>query len=65
MYENDIKPQEHIVNIGPECFALQDGSLLSWKGQNYVPQKESLRVRLHNWYVQWTRKGDAGGSGVR
>lgn len=40
-----------IVDIGPECFALKDGSLLSWKGENYVPQKTKLRVRIHNWRV--------------
>lgn len=26
------------VTIGPECFAYTDGSLLCWKGRNYVPQ---------------------------
>lgn len=56
--ESDIKSIDSIVSIGPDCFGLADGSLLSWKGQNYVPQRESLRVRLHNWYVQWRRKGD-------
>lgn len=40
-----------IIDIGPDCFALKDGSLLSWKGENYVPQKASLRVRFHNWRV--------------
>jgi hypothetical protein len=40
-----------IVDIGPECFALKDGSLLSWRGENYVPQKPTLRVRFHNWRV--------------
>lgn len=38
-----------IVNIGSECFGLNDGSVLNWRGVNYVPQKPSLRVRLHNW----------------
>ena len=40
-----------LVDIGPECFALKDGSVLSWRGQNYVPQKPTLRVRFHNWRV--------------
>lgn len=40
-----------IVDIGPECFALADGSVLSWRGQNYVPQKPTLRVRLRNRWV--------------
>jgi len=44
-----------IVNIGEECFGLADGSVLNWRGQNYTPQKPSLKVRLHNWWVQ--RKG--------
>lgn len=26
------------VDIGPECFAAEDGSVLSWRGINYVPQ---------------------------
>lgn len=38
-----------IVNIGSECFGLADGSVLCWRGQNYVPQKPSLLVRFHNW----------------
>jgi hypothetical protein len=40
-----------IVNIGSECFALRDGSVLNWRGENYVPQKPSLRVRLRNMWV--------------
>lgn len=40
-----------IVNVGPECFALRDGSVLNYRGENYVPQKPSLRVRLHNMRV--------------
>lgn len=28
---------EYVV-IGPECFSKPDGSVLSWKGENYVPQ---------------------------
>lgn len=40
-----------IVDIGPECFALKDGSVLSWRGQNYTPQRPTIRVRLHNWRV--------------
>lgn len=37
--------------IGPECFAMKDGSVLSWRGENYTPQKMTLRVRIHNWVV--------------
>lgn len=40
-----------MVNVGPECFALCDGSVLSYRGENYVPQKPTLRVRLYNWWV--------------
>jgi hypothetical protein len=32
------------VVIGPECFAQHDGSVLSWKGTNYVPQNADRRV---------------------
>lgn len=45
-----------IVDIGPECFALKDGSVLSWRGENYVPQKPSLLVRFHNWRVERQNK---------
>lgn len=51
-----------LVGIGAECFALKDGSVLSWRGENYVPQKPTLRVRLHNWRVALVsrkRQGDA------
>lgn len=29
------------IDIGPECFAAADGSVLSWRGRNYVPQAEA------------------------
>jgi hypothetical protein len=28
------------LDLGPELFAMADGSVLCWKGQNYVPQAE-------------------------
>lgn len=43
------------VDIGPQCFALADGSLISWRGENYTPQRPTLRVRLHNWLVRHAR----------
>lgn len=46
---NDSKD---IIPIGKECFGVKDGSVLNWRGVNYVPQKPSLRVRLHNWRVR-------------
>jgi len=48
-----------IVDIGPECFALKDGSVLSWRGENYVPQKPTLRVRFHNWRVRHKNERDS------
>lgn len=27
-----------VTVIGPECFASADGSVISWRGQNYTPQ---------------------------
>jgi len=36
-YPDELGP--HII-IGPECFAEKDGSVLSWKGVNYVPQTD-------------------------
>lgn len=44
------------VDIGPECFAYEDGSVLCWRGQNYTPQRLTLRVRLHNFIVGWRNK---------
>jgi hypothetical protein len=34
-----IQDEADITVIGPECFAAADGSVLSWKGVNYVPQE--------------------------
>jgi hypothetical protein len=28
------------IPIGPECFAAEDGSVICWRGRNYVPQEE-------------------------
>lgn len=42
--------------IGPECFAMKDGSVLSWQGTNYIPQKHTLRVRIHNLIVGFRNK---------
>lgn len=44
----------HITDIHTECFAAewtQHGrrhSVVCWRGQNYVPQRTGLRIRLHN-----------------
>lgn len=27
-----------VMVLGPEVFAAEDGSVLCWQGQNYVPQ---------------------------
>lgn len=45
-----------VVDIGPECFGLFDGTLLCWRGVNYTPQKPTLRVRLHNRWVQFLNR---------
>lgn len=37
--EMPIQDNGDVVNIGPECFAMTDGSVLSWRGENYVPQE--------------------------
>lgn len=29
-----------VILLGPECFVSKDGSVLNWKGVNYVPQRE-------------------------
>lgn len=45
-----------IVGIGPECFGLRDGSVISWRGENYTPQRLTLRVRLHNLWVSFRNR---------
>jgi hypothetical protein len=35
------------VVIGPECYAQHDGSVLSWKGVNYIPQSAENTVEVH------------------
>lgn len=49
--------------IGPECFAMKDGSVLSWRGTNYTPQKATLRVRIHNLVVRFLNKRSAARNG--
>lgn len=34
-----VQDDSDVTVIGPECFAAADGSVLSWKGVNYVPQE--------------------------
>lgn len=37
------------VPIGPECFASTSGSLLCWRGRNYIPQDEyEAHMRARN-----------------
>lgn len=52
MNDEQIEDAGNIVNIGRECFGYSDGSVLCWRGVNYVPQKPTLRVRLHNLWVR-------------
>lgn len=39
-------PEGDATVIGPECFVANDGSVLSWRGVNYVPQREPVEERL-------------------
>lgn len=55
------KTQQEIIEIGPECFGYADGSVLSWRGENYTPQKPTIRVRLHNAYVRWSNRRNGEG----
>ena len=43
---------DDFVDIGPGCFGTSDRKIVSWEGENYVPQRPSLRVRLHNWLIR-------------
>jgi hypothetical protein len=39
--EDPVYPYESgdVVVIGPQCFAAKDGSVLNWRGENYVRQE--------------------------
>ena len=39
-------PSGDVLVLGPELIAEPDGSVLSWKGQNYVPQAEVKKLTL-------------------
>lgn len=60
LYKTDrpAPPLGDYVSIGKECFGLADGSVLCWRGENYVPMKSSLRVRLHNWLIKVGSRSD-------
>jgi hypothetical protein len=57
--------QGDIHTIGPECFGTgwPDDfpevhgcpTVICYRGENYVLQKPTLRVRLHNWLVSKER----------
>lgn len=32
-------------------FRIPSAEIICYRGQNYVPQKATARVRLHNWLV--------------
>lgn len=51
-----IKAAGGFIDIGPECFGLADGSIVCWRGENYVPQKPTLFVRLHNTWVRFLNR---------
>lgn len=53
------------IVIGPECFAAADGSVLCWRGVNYIPQ-DTDRLRItellaelrkdpdsYGWVIEW------------
>ena len=37
-----------VTVLGPECFVRLDGSVLSWKGMNYVPQASHDEIFMGN-----------------
>lgn len=55
---SDNGPQTPVIDLGPQLFGLADLSIINYKGENYVPQKPSLRVRLHNWLLSLERDAD-------
>jgi hypothetical protein len=38
--------EQSVTVIGPECFASADGSVICWRGENYVRQSEIAQVEL-------------------
>jgi hypothetical protein len=36
----DPRQDGDVIPIGPGCFAVLDGSVLNWRGVNYVPQDD-------------------------
>lgn len=40
----------NIIVIGPECFAMKDGSVLNWRGVNYVRQEPIKNPDPYNDY---------------
>lgn len=38
--EVPLQDSGDVITLGPECFVAADGSVLNWKGTNYVPQGE-------------------------
>lgn len=40
------------IDIARGCFATRDRAIICWEGENYVPMKTSLRVRMHNWLIR-------------
>ena len=43
---------DDFVDIAQGCFATRDRKIICWEGENFVPMKASLRVRLHNWLIR-------------
>lgn len=49
------------VDIGTGCFGTTDRKFICWEGESYIPQKPSLRVRLHNWLISVGNRQDGDG----
>lgn len=46
------KEDMDIDDFGDGVFGYEDGSVICWRGQNYVPQRMTLRVHLHNFIIK-------------
>lgn len=42
--EVPLQDSGDVITLGPECFVAADGSVLNWKGENYVPQEKPGNV---------------------
>jgi hypothetical protein len=50
MMSADTYPRNEgdVTVLGPQVFASRDGAVINWRGENYTPQRLSLRASVNN-----------------